>query len=330
MNDRGPSLNVESAHPWLSGTLTDEPMLIIGGGYRCGTTSLFSYLAGHPEISPSLIKEPCFFFSMRLAQQPSAYPSGHEAWAYRSMFRKKGARVLMEGTSNYLNDPGCAARIKRALPNARVVLLLREPVARLVSWYKFLRLQNQLDPGMTFEDWIRRQLDDPRPVDERPYPLQAVEHCRYSRYVDEYLRVLGPERVIVLWFDDLKRDPRATTQQVCDFAGVAPEYFDDYQFSTRNESMKIARPRLFAAYRKLHRGVFRLLRPWPRLQHELKVQLFGVVEPRLLPLFAGPANPVHVPEHLARTLRRCLRDDLAPLGSLTGMEVPWQAAYLEV
>jgi len=329
MNDRGPDLHIGGDHPWVRGVVTDEPMLIVAGGYRCGTTSLFSYLADHPEIAPSLIKEPAFFFSLRIQQNPSAYPQGHEVWAYRSMFRKKGARVLLEGTSNYLNDPGCAARIARALPGARAVLLLREPVARLVSWYRFLRLQNQLEPQLSFEDWIRRQLADERPADQRPYPMQATEHCRYSAYVGEYLRVLGRERVLVLWFDELKADPRAVTQRVCAFAGIEPGYYDAYDFARENESMKITRPRLFAAYRRLHRRFFRLLQPWPRLQHELKVQLFGIVEPRILPLFTGPADPVPVPPALQRELRDYFRSDLAPLRAVTGREAPWQAAYLE-
>ncbi|MFA5938146.1 MAG: sulfotransferase [Sinimarinibacterium sp.] len=302
-------------------------MLIIGGGYRCGTTSLFSYLAGHPEISPSLIKEPGFFFSLRLHQNPSPYPPGHEVWAYRSMFRKRGARVLMEGTSNYLNDPGCAARIARALPRAKVVLLLREPVARLVSWYKFLRLQNQLPPGMAFEEWIRSQLADTQPTVERPYAMQAVDHCRYAPYVAEFLSVLGADRVLPVWFDDLKRAPQAVMERICRFAGIRADYYADFTFPAQNESMKIVRPRLFGAYRKLHRALTRALSPWPRLQHEFKVQLFGVLEPKLLPLFTGPADPVDVSPALRQLLQHHFSSDIAPLRELTGSEAPWQASY---
>lgn len=327
MNDGRTVLQV-GAHPWTSGVVTDEPMLIVAGGYRCGTTSLFRYLAGHPEINPSLIKEPAFFFSLRLRQQPPAYPPGHEVWAYRSMFRKRGARVLMEGTSNYLNDPGCAARIARALPQARVVVLLREPVARLVSWYKFLRFQGHLPATLPFEQWIEAQLADSRPTAERAYSLQAVDHCRYAPCLAEFFAALGRERVLPLWFDEIKNSPQAVMQRVCRFAGIDPDYFLRFTFPAQNESMRIARPRLFTAYRKLNRGLIRILRPWPRLQHEFKVQLFGRIEPRLLPLFTGPAASVQVPESLAQRLRAHLSSDIAPLGALTGSNVPWQTTYL--
>lgn len=328
MDATHPSPSMLGRHPWLNGVLTDREMLIIAGGYRCGTTSMFTYLAAHPEISPSLIKEPAFFFSLRLKERPqTSYPPGHEAWAYLSMFRKRGARVLLEGTSNYLNDPACAARIAGALPRVKVVLLLREPVARLVSWYKFLRLQGQLDHAVSFEAWIRQQLSDPRPVDQRPYRLQAVEHCRYSVYVEEFLRVLGRERVLILWFDELKRDPLAVMQRVCSFIGINPAVYEDYTFPMQNESMRIRRPRAFSAYRKLHRGFFRLLRPWPHLQHELKVWMFGIVEPRILPFFTEPADPVHVSVELRQELQRYLRQDLPKLRELVGSDVPWREAF---
>lgn len=315
-------------HPWVSGRLTEEDVLIVAGGYRCGTTSLFSYLAAHPDVNPSLIKEPGFFFSLRIAQQPPAFPPGHEAAAYRSLFRRRGARLLLEGTSNYFNDPGSAGRIAAALPHGRVVVLMREPVARLVSWFKFLRLQRQIDATLDFETWIRRQLEDPRRTTERPYLLQAVEHCRYAGYLDEYMRVLGRERVLPLWFDDLKTDPRATLRRVCRFAGIDPAFYDDYAFPRQNESMKIRRPRLFRAWQMLHKGAARLLQRWPRLQYEMRAQLFGHVEPRVLPFFTGPADAVDVPPALARELRAHFIDDLAPLQDLVGTQAPWQAEYL--
>lgn len=315
-------------HPWVAGTLTDQQMLIVAGGYRCGTTSLFTYLAAHPQINPSLIKEPGFFFSHRITQRPAAFPPGHEAAAYRSLFRRAGAHVLLEGTSNYLNDPGCAGRIAGALPNARVVVLMREPIARLVSWFKFLRLQRQIDPAVSFETWIRRQLEDARAIDDRPYLLQAVEHCRYAQYVEDYLRVLGRDRVLPMWFDDLKSDPLGALRRVCRFAGIDASFYDAYAFPRQNESMKIRRPGLFKLWQRLHKGAARLLQPWPRLQYEMRVQLFGHVEPRILPFFTGPADAVDVSAQLTSDLRAHFVDDLAPLSALVGSQAPWQAEYL--
>ena len=314
-------------HPWVRGALTQEPFLIVAGGYRCGTTSLYGCLADHPQVNPSTIKEPAFFFSQRLREQPSAYPAGREADAYLSLFRKRGAPVRLEATSNYLEDPGCAQRIKAVLPNARVIILLREPVARLVSWYRFLRLQGMLEASVGFDAWAGAQLDDARPVHERPYLEQAVAHGRYAEHVGEFLRVLGRDRVHVIWFDAFKRDPLATMRAVCRFAGLAPEFYENYAVTHQNEAVKIGRPRLFRAYRALHRPLLAALGFAPMLQFRAREWFYGVLEPRLLPFFTAPADPVTVPEALRARLRACYRPDLDALRALLGEDPPWRAEY---
>lgn len=317
-------------HPWLKQPVTQQRALIIPGGYRCGTTSLFAYLADHPEINPAIIKEPAFFYSRRFRHNPAenrAYPPGDEAWAYRSLFRRRpDAPVWLEGSAMYLHDRGCAARIRAGLPEARIVILLREPIARLVSWYKFLLLQGMLPAsGGGFESWVREQIADATPLDERPLPRQAIAQGHYAASVAEYLQCFGRERVELVWFDDLKRDPRAVLRRVCALVGIRPDFYDDYTFPVQNEARKLRYPRAFAAYQRAHRRFFRLFGFAPRLQHELRVQLFGRLEPWALQYLTTAADPLEVHEPLAATLREYYRADLEPLRALVGTPAPWEA-----
>jgi hypothetical protein len=311
-------------HPWAPGPISERDALLVVGGYRCGTTSMYTYLAGHPEINPSTIKEPAFFFSMRWHETPPPYPPGHEADAYLSLFRGRG-RVLLEATSNYLNDPGSAAHIRAALPNARVVIMLREPVARLISWYRFLQMQALLGQDVPFADWVREQRDDPRPVDERPYPLRALGHGQYSRYLPDFLRVFG-ERALVVWFDDFKRDPAGVMRRVCALAGIDPGYYDTYRFDARNEAMQLRSERAFRIYRGAHRRFFALFQRWPRLQFRLR-ELFFTRMQLLMPLFLEPADAVRVPVALRNELRDYYRGELTALRQLTGEDPPWSLSY---
>ncbi len=313
------------AQPWLRGVLTEQDMLIIAGGYRCGTTSLFSYLASHPDINPSVIKEPAFFFTLRHREQPqTSYPPGDEVWAYLSLFRRRRAPVLMEGTSNYLNDPGCAERIHAALPGAKVVILLRDPVARLESWYRFLRFQHQIDPQLSIDAWVEQQLADPRATEQRPYPLQAVDHCAYAAYVESYVRVFGTQRLLPLWFDELKADPHAVTQRVCRFAGLDPQRLGRAQFRTENASSRIRYLRLFTAYRRSHRVLIRLLQPLPRCQFRFKTWLFGRFEPWLLRRLTAPADRPALSPALVRRLRAHFAADEARLAAILHSAPPWR------
>lgn len=317
-------------HPWIKdgAPLTRQPALLVVGGYRCGTTSLHSHLAGHPGINPATIKEPAFFFSVRWQDRPPIYPPGHEAQAYLAMFRRRSGRVLLESSATYLNDCGCAERIAAALPGARIVIALRDPIDRLVSWYKFRVFQGWARPDAGFAPWVEAQLADPRPPGQRGYFENALHHGRYASYVAEYLEAFGRERVQFVWFDELTCDPRTVMRRLCDFAGLDPAYYDTYGFPRQNESMKIRRPRAFRIYRAIHGRFFGAMRRVsPRLNFRLRELLFGVLEPRYLGLFTGPADPVTVPPALARALRDYYRPDLAPLAQLTGRRPPWHDRY---
>ncbi len=316
------------AHPWTNGIVSEAPALFIVGSYRCGTTSIFRYLADHPEINPCSIKEPGFFFSRRILEKPSAYPAGHECWAYLSMFRRKPpAHVLLEGTANYLNDPGCAERIRAAFPNARIVIALRDPVSRLLSWYKFILHRGWWPAQSGFEEWVNAQLRDTRPLTERPYHLQAFEHGFYSGYIAKYFQVFGKDRVKIVWFDDLIQKPTDCLVALSEYAGISTDFYNSYRFPKENEAMKITRPRALALYRKIHRGILRLFTAFPRFHHSLKVILYGHIEPKIIGLFTGSADPLTVSGAVQDDLRARYCSDLAKLQDITGRVPPWKNRF---
>ena len=312
-------------HPWVRGPISDQEFLIVAGTYRSGTTSMYTHLAAHPEVAASSIKEPAFFFPPRWAVKPPVYPPGHEVEAYLSLFKTgPRTRIRMEATPNYLHDPGCAARIRHALPGARVIVLLRDPVKRLPSWYKHNRYQGWMPSGTPAEQWVRAMLDQRGPADTTPYHYRALAHGCYALYVAAFLETFGRDRVLVLWFDHLLSDPVGTMEKVSVFCGISPGFYRTYSFPRENESSKILWPRLFAAYRMLHKAFFRMFQPFPRLQFRLKEIFFTRVEPPLLrTFFAGPADPVNLPEPLRRELREYYRADTEALAQLLGEVPPW-------
>ena len=312
-------------HPWCRGPITDDRALIVAGTYRAGTTSLFTYLAGHPEIRPAKIKEPGFFFSLKWTEQPPPFPAGDEVAAYLSMFpRQPAGGVLLEATPNYLHDAGAAGRIAEAMPRAKIVLILREPVERLVSWYQHSLFQSRL-VDVSFDDWIVPQLEHggPEPQD---YMQLALAHGRYSDDVAEFIRVFGRDGVHVIWFDDLRSDPRPVMEGVCRFAGIDPGYFATYEFAVQNAAMQMRRPRVHRAYMYFCRVVLRALAWSPRIQFRVKKVLFSAI-PRYLPFVTQPAEEVAVAPELRRRLHDHYRDDLARLRELLGRPAPWEGRY---
>ena len=307
--------------------LSHQPFLIIAGTYRAGTTALFSHLSRHPEVMPARYKELAFFFSDRWNEDPPLFPPGQEAETYLASFHSKpGGRVLMEATPNYLHDPGCAERIRHALPEAKMVVLLRDPIDRLRSWFRHSQYQGRLPAGLRFDDWVDGLFADERPLQERPYMQRALEHGRYAAYVGELIDVFGPDRVLVAWFDDLGRAPRRLVEQVCTFAGISPTLLPAEELAPVNEAMRMPRPRLYNRYLRLCRRALDVFGRWPRLRHRAQAIVYAP-EPAIRRRLSLPADPVDVRAETMAALERYYEQDIAPLEAVVGAEVPWAARW---
>jgi len=110
------------------------PTFVIIGAAKCGTTSLAQQLSQHPEVFMAADKEPNFFI------EQLTWSKGLD-W-YRSLFADAGqAKAVGEASTMYSDFPesaGAAARMAGVIPDAKLVYVVREPIARmksLYSWY---------------------------------------------------------------------------------------------------------------------------------------------------------------------------------------------------
>jgi len=186
-----------------------RPDFVLVGLPRSGTTSLYNYLDQHPAIAVSRLKEINFL----------AYP-GEEAaqdrypWlsfpvttiaAYEELFAHAGNRVKVDFSASCFRSEVAIARIREFVPQAGLLVLLRDPVTRTYSAYL-----NQLRKGY-----------ESRPPEEALVPGQrAVQNSYYSDRLSAFMDAFGPERVRVWLFDDLKRAPLATLSTVFEHLGV--------------------------------------------------------------------------------------------------------------
>src|SRR4051794_20730821 len=111
------------------------PTTVIVGAHRAGTTQLYAYMVKHPRCYGAAEKDVDFF---------SNYPTRHLAW-YRSRFpwkrsvRRREAHVLE--ASPYLPTPSAVWKMRAVLPNARIIVVLRDPVSRAFSHYQYEKLR---------------------------------------------------------------------------------------------------------------------------------------------------------------------------------------------
>lgn len=212
------------------------PNYLVVGAARCGTSWIARNLMVHPDVYMPPEKELHFF--------DREYRRGIQ-W-YESRFQGRAEAAVGEATPAYFYFPQIPDLIRRHMPRARLIVSLRDPVDRAYSHYWNLRAKARWGDEnywMPFEEKLRRT---PRLIQEGLYATNL------RRYLGRFPR----EQVLVLLYDDLRRDPRAFLKAVYDHLGVEPVYREGLVTQQVNGSAsKLGRSRLLY---KLYRGALRM------------------------------------------------------------------------
>jgi len=200
--------------------MSDEeivPDFIIGGAPRSGTTFLCQALDRHPGIyvAKPFIPEPKVLIN-------AGKPRDHYIQLYRTFFAGAGrGRILGEKTSYYLESESACALIGEVAPRARLVFIVREPVARAYSNYLWSR-QNGLEE-LSFEDAVALEGTRASPLPpEKAYarPYDYLIRGDYATFAERYYRAFGRERVAFFLYEEITLHPEWLLRKVQEFIGA--------------------------------------------------------------------------------------------------------------
>jgi hypothetical protein len=194
------------------------PDIIIIGARKGGTRALLEFLKIHPLVKSA--GPEIHYFNRH-------YERGQE-WYRQQMVPVEPTQLCAEKTPGYFHTPEVPQRVMATVPDARLLLIVRDPVRRLVSDYNQFRTRN-LDRGRDyppFEDFVLRS--DGR-IDENYPPLRrSVYHEHFRRW----LEVFPKEQIHVVHGDRFITEPWAELQQVEEFLGLPPVITqDDFYFN---------------------------------------------------------------------------------------------------
>jgi hypothetical protein len=219
-----------------------EPTFFMVGAARAGTTSMYDYLRAHPQIymppSSSGVagKEPSFFCDL----VPPWATKFRDLDSYLSLYEKgRGYAAVGDGSTNYLVAPESAGRIRERYPHAKILMILRNPVARAHSLYRYICAWG-FEDAPTFEKGLAREagrLNNARFIKEWQLLYHAFLYYHsglYAEQVARYLSEFPREQVHIVLFDDMKKDLLGTVQGIYRFLGVDPTYEPD--LDSRNAS----------------------------------------------------------------------------------------------
>ena len=202
------------------------PDFFIVGQPKSGTTALFHMLRRHPQIFMPENKEPWFFAAElheRTPPRPAGTPTTLEQYAALFTAAEPGQRVG-EATILYLWSRTAADAIAEVVPDARIVAILREPASLLRSLHlqfleTYIETEADLRTALELEPARREGRHVPRHT-YWPAALAYSEHVRYVEQLRRYERHFGSERMLVLIYDDYRRDNLAAARSVLRFLEV--------------------------------------------------------------------------------------------------------------
>lgn len=197
------------------------PDFFIPGAPKAGTTSLAGWLAAHPAVGFCDPKEPRFFNTdFTLPSRPTAIE------AYLGLFPPRTAGGLRgEATTGYLVSRVAIDAILRLNPAAKFIVCLRDPAELFLSLHR-QRLkegyETLVDPRAAWEASAARQLGEgmPKTCPDR----QMLDYPRYAAIGDQIEALMArvpADRILVLFTEELGRDPQAAFDRSCDFLGLA-------------------------------------------------------------------------------------------------------------
>jgi hypothetical protein len=215
------------------------PNLLIMGVPKAGTSSLYTWLASHPQALGSHVKETCFFadpdshtfradFNVRqgLEKYPTAFPKP-----------QSGTRILFEATPTYIYSQTALAHVPD-LPSApRCVFVVRDPASQILSLFGYFRDNwDHIPATMSFSEFLVAVAEESHGFAGNELAARALTYADYLPWLNCWHERLGPDRMMVCTFDRLRADPAGLMIELATFCGLDPSHFADYGFPITNET----------------------------------------------------------------------------------------------
>ncbi|MCJ7438572.1 MAG: sulfotransferase domain-containing protein [Acidimicrobiia bacterium] len=293
---------------------------IIAGAEKAGTTSLFVSLAGHPDVAPASVKETRYFSPLIYGSEPEPVAT------YDEYFADSGGRpVRLEATPRYCTGGRAVAERIEAVcgPTTRVIVVLRDPVARFASFFTFQKARLRLPEDLSVEQYLERSVSLSEEALREPenHPWSAFPSGCYADWLPGWHKVFG-DRLRVLFFEQLTAEPEAGLRSVASFLGINAGAFPTYELASENRTTAYKRAGFQRAALAVNDRLERFLRRHYRLRARMRSVYYRI---------NGKAAPrAALPDAVRAELERRYREPNARLaGQLRAMGYTFGPTWLE-
>lgn len=269
-----------------------EPEIFIIGAMKSGTTSLYQYLNFHSQLESSTIKEPCYF-SYNFVKGKKWYLS---QFPQKSFFSKK---KYFDASPVYLHDPESAFRLYKEYPEAKIIVILRDPIDRAISHYNYYSAGDSNYSNNPLNEIETRSVekafkDDIEGLESRTFK----KYCRMSLYgeqVNRFLKYFKRSQILFIDTVELECDLVNTLHSVSDFIGISSKHeFNDFNLDGKTVNSK-------DSFSK---------------QHKKEIAIYNKLEYKIA-----------VSDELRNELLLFFRQDVKKLLEISGKHFSWASKY---
>lgn len=212
-----------------------EPNFFIVGAAKCGTTSLANNLRQHPQIFMSPRKEPFYFV------KDAGYKDFNE---YMALFKSAGdAKAIGEASTGYLFDEDAPSAIKKQFPDAKIIIMLRNPVDMAFSYWNYMHIIG--NESKSFEEAVSelernyRKTEDFRRTSLGWWASYLyLERALYYSQVKKYFDVFGKEKVRVYILEEFMNNQKGSYRSIFEFLGVDEDFTPDFKKSNEGGELR--------------------------------------------------------------------------------------------
>lgn len=226
---------VEAQSLVVPGTL---PGFLILGAAKCGTTSLFNYIAEYSSNFAGPLTKETFFFT-------DHYEMGLQYYRYFFPLLANGDCITGEATPCYLFYHRCPRRVYETLPHdIKFIILLRNPIDRALSHYNFntYTTKTAAHDSLPFSEAIRNEEQRYDIMENNPYYYYEYRYYsykgrgKYHEQIQRWFRYFPRENFLIMGYEEFFKQPEFYVEKVFDFLGLQFEENCRPQFGSYNKS----------------------------------------------------------------------------------------------